>query len=200
MTPWMDQVDADFLSLEKIKQGNEAGLKELMERHREALFRFIYRYVQNESDAAELTEQTFLRVYQSAGKFRPKAKVGTWIFSIAGNLCRDSIRKSRRRGEVISMNAPIAGGNGSEWEDTYSSEVRNPEESAVSREALQAIESSIHDLPHKLRFPFIYCILEDNSYEACAEVLKISRKTVEMRIYRARKRLQQEMAELFENL
>lgn len=196
----MDQVDADFLSLEKIRQGQEAGLKELMERHREALFRFIFRYVQNESDAAELTEQTFLRVYQNAGKFRPEAKVGTWIFSIAGNLCRDAIRKSRRREEAFSLNASIPQGDGSEWQETFASKGNNPEESAVSREALKAIESAIHDLPHKLRFPFIYCVLEDNSYEACAEVLKISRKTVETRIYRARKLLQRKVTEVFRKL
>ena len=58
------------------------------------------------------------------------------------------------------------------------------------------IEAAIHKLPHKLKFPFIYCVLEEHSYDACAEILGRTRETVETRIYRARKRLQQELAEL----
>lgn len=193
MTQWMDPVEADYLSLEKIQHGEEAGLRELMGRHREALFRFIFRYVRNEADAAELTEATFLRVYQNAGRFKPKAKVVTWIFSIAGNLCRDFLRKSKKRARDLSLNAPIPGAEGQELEASFASGAANPEESAISREELAAIESAIHRLPHKLKFPFIYCVLEEHSYDACAEILRTSRKAVETRIYRARNRLRQEL-------
>jgi RNA polymerase sigma-70 factor (ECF subfamily) len=192
----MDQVDADYRSLQKIQRGEEAGLRELMERHREALFRFIFRFVRNEADAAELTEATFLRVYRHAGRFQPRAKVVTWIFSIAGNLCRDFLRKSKKRAGDLSLNAPVGGGDGRAVEASFSSGIGNPEDNAVSREELAAIETAIHKLPHKLKFPFITCVLEEHSYDACAEMLGTTRKAVETRIYRARKRLQQELADL----
>lgn len=167
-----------------------------MARHREALFRFIYRYVGNEADAAELTEETFFRVYQNADRFRPKAKVVTWVFSIAGNLCKDFIRKNRKRQEDLSLNAKIGENSETQKGDTLPSNSRNPEETARSNEDVKSIQIAIHALPHKLKFPFIFCILEDNSYDACAEVLKTSRKTVETRIYRARKLLRAELSEL----
>jgi RNA polymerase sigma-70 factor (ECF subfamily) len=196
----MDSTDSDMRALRKIQDGDEAGLKELMARHREALFRFIYRYVQNEADAAELTEETFFRVYQNADRFRPKAKVNTWIFTIAGNLCRDRLRKNRKRKGDWSLDAKIDESSGVQRGDTFASDTRNPEETTVSNESLKTIEEVIHALPHKLKFPFIFCILEGNSYDACAEVLKTNRKTVETRIYRARKQLREKLSDLFKEV
>jgi RNA polymerase sigma-70 factor (ECF subfamily) len=196
----MDSTDSDLRALRKIQDGDEAGLKELMARHREALFRFIYRYVQNEADAAELTEETFFRVYQNADRFRPKAKVNTWIFTIAGNLCRDRLRKNRKRRGDFSLNAEIDLSSGAQRGDTFASSSRNPEEHTESNESLKTIELAIQALPHKLKFPFIFCVLEENSYDACAEVLKTNRKTVETRIYRARKQLRKVLADLFQEV
>jgi len=196
----MDSTDSDLRALRKIQDGDEAGLKELMARHREALFRFIYRYVQNEADAAELTEETFFRVYQNADRFRPKAKVNTWIFTIAGNLCRDRLRKNRKRRGDFSLNAEIDLSSGAQRGDTFASSSRNPEEHTKSNESLKTIELAIQALPHKLKFPFIFCVLEENSYDACAEVLKTNRKTVETRIYRARKQLRKVLADLFQEV
>ncbi len=196
----MGEIDADLKSLEKIQQGDEAGLTELMSQHRSALFHFIYRYVANEADAAELTEETFFRVYQKANRFQPKAKVVTWIFSIAGNLCRDSIRKNKKRRGDLSLDAEIDGTSGVQRGDTFASDSRNPSEATTSNEALAGVHAEIFALPHKLKFPFIFCILEGNSYDACAEVLKTSRKTVETRIYRARKLLREKLSEMFQEI
>jgi RNA polymerase sigma-70 factor (ECF subfamily) len=68
-----------------------------------------------------------------------------------------------------------------------------PDEDAHSRESLQQIEAVIDQLPHKLKLPFVYCILEGHSYDECAEIIRSTRKTVETRIYRARKLLQREL-------
>jgi len=194
----MAAMDEDLLSLEKIREGQEAGLKELMSRHRESLFRFVYRYVGNEADAAELTEETFFRVYQNADRFRPKAKVSTWIFSIAANLCRDLIRKNRKRSGDLSLDAQMSETSEIERGDTLASTERSPEEATLSNESLDQIQVAIHCLPKKLKFPFIFCVLEAHSYDDCAEVLKTNRKTVETLIYRARKILRKELSAFFQ--
>jgi RNA polymerase sigma-70 factor (ECF subfamily) len=194
----MDPIDQDLLSIERIQRGEEAGLVELMQRHRESLYRFIYRYVANEADAAELIEETFFRVYQKADSFRPKAKVITWMFTIAGNLCRDFIRKNRKRQGDFSLDAQIEVDSGISRGSTFAAGILSPSEHTVSNEGLKRIEEAIFLLPHKLKFPFIFCVLEGNSHDACAGILKTSRKTVETRIYRARKLLQEELTELLE--
>ncbi len=70
----------------------------------------------------------------------------------------------------------------------------------VSKESVSSVHAAIFALPHKLKFPFIFCILEENSYDECAEVLNTSRKTVETRIYRARKLLREKLADLFQEV
>lgn len=189
-------MDVDLPAIERIQKGDEQGLVVLMERHRESIFRFCYRFVANEADAAELTEETFVRVFQNARKFRPKAKVVTWIFSIAGNLCRDFLRRSKKRRADVSLSSSVAGSENLELLDVVESKERSPDQDAVAGEVLSAIEAAIASLPHALKFPFIFCVLEDHSYDDCAEVLNTNRKTVEMRIYRARKALRQELQHL----
>ena len=196
----MTEIDADFKSLEKIQAGDETGLKELMSKHRDSLYHFIYRYLGNEADAAELTEDTFFRVYQNASRFRPNAKVVTWIFSIAGNLCRDFIRRNRKRKGDLSLDADFDNTLNVKRGDTFASNLSNPGEAAVSIESVSSIHAAVFALPHKLKFPFIFCILEEHSYDACAEVLKTSRKTVETRIYRARKLLREKLSDLFQEI
>lgn len=186
-------MDEDWPLLQKIQQGDESGLVELMARHKEALFRFIYRYVLNESDAAELTEDTFFRVYQKAGRYRPKAKVSTWIFSIAANLCRDFLRRNKKRKSDLSLSSHIGSDTNSTLEDITSSEAPNPSEQTESDEALRRLELLIHELPHKLKAPFILCVLEGHSYDSCADTLRTNRKAIENRIYRARKMLKQQL-------
>lgn len=190
-------MDPDIDSIKKIRQGNEAGLKELMARHRESLFRFVYRYVGNEADAAELTEKTFFRVYQKAGSFLPKAKVSTWIFTIAANLCRDFIRRNRKRQADFSLDEPLDGESDIKRGDGLASATLDPRARTASNEARSQVEAAVLALPHKLKFPFIFCVLEDHSYDACAAILRTSRKTVETRIYRARKMLRQKLSDLF---
>lgn len=184
------QMDEDLLSIQRIQRGDESGLSELMLRHRQAVFYFSIRYTGNEADAAELTEETFFRVYQNAKKFSPKAKVKTWIFTIAANLSRDFLRRQKKHHALTSIAAD------DNWlENTLSDEHANPEEEAVSGESVREIEAAIAELPHKLKFPFIFCVLEQHSYEECASVLNTSKKTVETRIYRARNLLREKLSD-----
>jgi RNA polymerase sigma-70 factor (ECF subfamily) len=182
-------MDEDLPFIELIQDGDESGLVELMTRHKLAVFRFIIRYVGNEADAAELTEETFYRVFMNASKFRPKARVRTWIFAIAANLSRDSIRRRSKFKNQVSLSSKLGESTSIEGLDVIPDSGTGPIEEAYTKESIRAIEEAIHGLPEKLKFPFVFCILENNSYEECAEVLKVSTKTVETRIYRARLKL-----------
>lgn len=188
-------MDTDLQAIERVQAGEEQGLVELMERHRESIFRFCFRFAPNETDAADLTEETFVRVFQNACKFRPRAKVVTWIFSIAGNLCRDFLRRGKKRRNDVSLSSQVSGAERLELGDLVESKERSPDQDAVSSEVLSAIEAAIAALPYALKFPFIFCVLEEHSYDDCAEVLNTNRKTVEMRIYRARKVLRGQLTE-----
>lgn len=110
------ETDEDFQSMTRIREGDEQGLIHLMEKYRETVFRVAMRYADNESDAAELTVDTFHRVYKNAHRFKPTAKVRTWIFSITENLCRDFLRKNKKFKKTVSLNFNPSG-NGHSYDE-----------------------------------------------------------------------------------
>jgi RNA polymerase sigma-70 factor (ECF subfamily) len=188
-------MDDDLPAMQSIQQGQESGLIELMHTYREPIFRLAYRYVHSEADAADLTQTTFLKVWQKAAQFRPKGKVKSWIFSIAANLCRDHLRRQKYRQRTIL--APAQEIPQQSAQGTSPSHER-PSHQLQTAESIQAIEAAIDHLPEKLRFPFVFCVLEDHAYDECAQIIGGSRKTVETRIYRARKRLREKLSDLFQ--
>lgn len=194
---YMDSEPKDEELIAKIGCGNEGALITLMERHKQAVYRFIYRYLNNQEDSAELTEETFIRVYQNARRFKARAAPKTWIFTIALNLTRDRIRKEKKQRGVLSLNAKTDEvDTGWSLEEKLPSSLPNPSQNIESSEELMRIQNEIAQLPEKLKFPFIYCILEEHTYDECADILNASRKTVETRIYRARRTLKSKLKQI----
>ena len=189
-------MDSDLSAIQRLQEGDEQALVELMQRHKEAIFRLAWRYTWNEQDAAEIAEETFVRAYFKAGSFTPRATVKTWLFTIAANLCRDLLRHRKKEQTHLSLDATHGQDDSSALKNLVSTGESDARQSAESTEDTQIIQRAIHALPHKLKFPFVFCIVEGNRYDECAEVLKTSRKTIETRIYRARIRLRKALADL----
>ena len=99
-------MDPDLPLVQALQAGDDSALNTLIERHREPLFRFVFRLLRDETAARDVVQETFVRVYFKAGRFLPRATAKTWFYAIALNLCRDHSRRlARRRGEV-SLDAP----------------------------------------------------------------------------------------------
>ena len=184
-------VDPDLEIFQKMQQGSEESLVQLMDRHRDSLHRFIFRYTGHEQDSKELTEETFVRAWFAAPKFQPRAKIVTWLFTIASNLCHDRQRRlSRARLEPLEGYQP---------EDEQSENPRPRREFACPNadvadqadrhEMAGILMKAVHQLPHSLKVAFIPFALENRSYQECAELLGCSEKTIETRIYRAKRHL-----------
>ena len=84
--------DPDRTAMTRLATGHEAALNDLMERHGEKLFHHLIRCLQNEEDAADLAQETFVRVYQNRAKFDANQKFSTWLYAIATNLVKDRYR------------------------------------------------------------------------------------------------------------
>lgn len=181
----------DQAIIKAISEGHEDALVELMGQYREPVFRLAYRYAGNALDAANLAEEIFAKVYFNAHRYRPKATVKSWLFTIAANQCRDFLRRERRHRQSISLSAsPLSADDPRPLSERIPGTDKDGAESTESSERLDELRRAIRSLPDKLRFPFVFCALEGHSHEAAAEILHTSRKTVESRIYRARKQLQ----------
>jgi RNA polymerase sigma-70 factor (ECF subfamily) len=175
-------MDEDWPTLQAIAAGREDALVKLMDRYRQSIFRLAYRFAGNPSDAQELTEDVFTRIFFEAKRYRPKATVRQWIFTIAANRCRDFLRHRQRHPRTEQILESESAGAADPSADAA--------DAVESRELAREIADAIASLPEKLRLPFVLCLLEDHSQEDAAAILGISRKAVETRIYRARRHLQ----------
>lgn len=82
--------------VQRIRDGDDNAFEELLGRYQQAIFSVCYRYVRNEADARELTQDVFLRAYRRLPQFRGEAKFFTWLYRIAVNACLSFIRRERR--------------------------------------------------------------------------------------------------------
>jgi len=95
------------------KKGDLAAFAELVDRHEKRLWNFLRRFVRDEATAEDLLQEVFLRVVKSAADWQPSAKVSTWLFTIARNLCTDQARRAEfRRAESLESSQGRRGGLG----------------------------------------------------------------------------------------
>lgn len=179
--------DQDRADMEKLVAGHDAALNDLMERHGPKLFHYLIRSLQNEDDAADLAQETFVRVFQNRSKFDPKQKFSTWLYAIATNLVKDRYRY-RSRHPQVSLDAENEATGGS-ISDTLPEQGPTPGESMQGAERAEAVRKAVGQLPEELRVPLILSEYEELSHGEIGEVLACSAKAVETRIYRARKQL-----------
>ncbi len=179
-------MDPDLLLIEALQTGDDSALNELIDRHREPLRRFVYRYLRNDAATEDVVQETFVRLYFKAAKFQPKSSVKTWIYTIALNLCRDQFRRLTRHRGDISMDAPAR-------DDAPRAEVADaappPSARAVDSDRFARLQQAIDELPEKLREALILFSLEQRSQHEVADFLGITPKAVETRVYHAKARL-----------
>ena len=181
-------MDPDLPEIQALQAGDDSALNELISRHREPLFHFVFRYLHDETVARDVVQETFVRVYFKAGKFKPKATVKTWIYTIALNLCRDQGRRLSKRSTDISLNAPRPGDLPPlEIADTALS----PVERAGQGDRLAALRGAIDRLPHKLKSALVLFSLQGHSQKEAADLLGTTPKTVELRVAHAKQKLRE---------
>ncbi|RLC97737.1 MAG: RNA polymerase subunit sigma-70 [Chloroflexi bacterium] len=186
-------MDADLPLLEAIRTGDEPALELLMERHQAPLFYFVLRYCGNELEAREVVQETFVRAFFKAGSFQPRSKVKTWLFTIALNLCRDAGRRRSRAPSFVSFDQPTSEGKPPL---DVTDEGVTADERASRAEELSHLRQAIDKLPEKLKVPLVLCVLEQRSHKEAADLLSTTPKTIELRIYRAKKKLRDMMEDM----
>jgi len=196
--PARDEPDAkDAQDMARLVNGHEAALNDLMGRHAEKLFHYLLRSLQDEQDAADLAQESFVRVYHNRAKFDPTQKFTTWLYAIASNLVRDRYRW-RSRHPQVSLDA--------ENEQTETnlkislpSDAPAPDEHIQSEERAATVRKAVAGLPEELRQPLILAVYQGMAQAEIAEILKCSVKAVETRIYRARQHLRAALTQWLQN-
>ncbi|RKZ13906.1 RNA polymerase subunit sigma-24 [bacterium] len=171
-----------------VQNGQRKAYDELVARYKGRLFSFILRMVKDPTLAEELAQETLIRVYIHAEKYREIARFSTWVFTIATNLVRNKMRQRSRRPRLISLNpAPLDDEMPVDPPDPKS----DPTETIEREELSRIMAEATSRIPEKYRIPFLLREVEQLSYEEIQQVTGLKLGTVRSRINRARNRFRQ---------
>ena len=190
--------DQDRADMARLAAGHDAVLSDLMQRHSEKLLHYLIRLLQDETEAADLVQESFVRVYQNRARFKADAKFSTWLYTIATNLARDLFRRRARHPQVSLDAASESTGNA--FRETLPEHKPTPSETLQAAERAGAVRHAVANLPEELRTPLVLAEYEELSHAEIAAILECSPKAVEMRIYRARQQLRSELEKLLEKV
>lgn len=165
-------------------QGDEEAFAALMRRHKSWLYRFIRRYTGDSDEAYDVLQDTFVSAWQALARFDPQRSFPVWLRRIALNKCRDRARRLAVRRAALALFGFDAANN---------QHVPAADESAGSEQALRRLDQAIANLPRRLKEPLILTTLQGLSHKEAAVILGTNAKAVEMRVYRARRRLAADM-------
>ena len=173
------------------QEGLADAQAQLVNLHKEPVFGFLYRYVGNADDAEDLCQEVFIRALGKIGGFRLKSRLGTWLFAIAANVARDHLRRETRRRKRREA-----------YDEAGMSEVAADCESgcdeAVAEERNGAVRDAVALLPERERTAVLLRTYQEYDYQEIAEVLGCSVRAVGPLLYRARRRLAENLSTLVE--
>ena len=184
--------EAEFI--DRLKRGEAAAFEELVSERSGEIYGLLFRLTENSEEARDLTQETFLRAFQSIDRFRGDADLRTWIYRIAINQARNRWRWWRRwrRDSTVSLDANIGQSNQSVGA-TLAEPSHNPEQQTLAHERELALRSALRRLGRAYRETVILRDIEGFSYEDIAVTLGINVGTVKSRLARGRQELRRKL-------
>ena len=184
----------DHALMVRIGAGDHAAFRELVERHQNAVIGTVAKMLGNSSDAEDISQQVFLRIWRNAKRYRPDAKFTTYLFTITRNLV---FNETRRRGRKKEVSADEREENSHHLiEDSPD---RQPDAEALQAELRQAVDDAIASLPDAQRMAVILRRYEQLPYEDIAEALGLSLSAVKSLLFRARAGLREALSGYLES-
>ena len=182
-------VEAQFI--ERLRRGDTAAFNTLVNERSGEIFGLLYRLTENREEARDLTQETFLRAFQSISSFRGESDLRTWIYRIAINQARNRWRwwKRRRRDSTVSLDSSDETGRQSLIATLKSDTSRDPEKDTLAHERQHALRKALGELRRVYREAVILRDIEGFAYEEIAVALDISVGTVKSRLARGRQEL-----------
>jgi RNA polymerase sigma-70 factor (ECF subfamily) len=195
------QVDVSDLELvEQCQAGKTEAFDELVTRYRTRIFAMIYNMVHNEQDAWDLAQESFVKAWKSINRFRGRSSFYTWIYRIVMNVTIDWLRKKQIKGAGAEFDDSIQLKEIDPASKTVPKADPLPHERMERKEIRTRIDNAIARLSPEHRAVILMKEIEDMQYHEIAETLGCSIGTVMSRLFYARKRLQNLLKDVYENI
>ena len=172
--------------VQRVLQGDVNAFEKLVLEYEKAVYGITQRMTGNAEDAADMTQETFIKAYNSLSSFRGDSKFSVWLYRIATNVCLDFLR-SRSRKPTVSLS--VEDDDGEEVELDIADESQSPERLLERGLTRDAVRRGLDALSPEYRQILLLREIQGLSYEEIADVLTLEVGTVKSRIFRARKRL-----------
>ncbi len=178
----------DHALMVRIGNGDHLAFRQLVERHQHAVVGTVAKMLGNASDAEDISQQVFLRIWRHAKRYRPDAKFTTYLFTITRNLVFNETRRRARRKEVSAE----------EREENSHHQIEanpnaRPDSELLKIELQTAVDAAIAALPEAQRMAVVLRRYEQMPYEDIAKVLNLSVSAVKSLLFRARTTLRESL-------
>jgi RNA polymerase sigma-70 factor (ECF subfamily) len=188
MTKQLDSISSEDL-MAQAAGGDDYAFEILVQRHQASILNLIYRFMGNRAKAKDLAQEVFVRVWQAAGKYKPKAKFSTWIYRIAVNLCLNELKSAKR-----TRFFPLGTEERPDSEYPAPSDVpQSPEDLLLAKERSRQISEALQGLPENQRMALILKRYDNLSYDEIGRVMGCSVSAVESLLIRAKKNLKEKL-------
>ena len=175
----------------KIAEGDEDAFEILVNRHQTSVLNLIYRFIGDRTQAKDLAQEVFIRVWQAAGSYQPKAKFTTWVYRITANLCFNELKSARRK-KWFSFNRSDEDGEHT-FEETLADSAPSAEDLLLEKERSRQISDALQCLPENQRMALILKRYDALSYQEIAQVIGCSVSAVESLLVRSKRTLQEKL-------
>ncbi len=175
------QVDIDLMS--RVAQGEESAFPQLVERHKTRVFQLAWRFLGERTEAEDVAQEVFVKIYQVRTSWQPSAKFTTWLFAITRNTC---LKILERRRPMVSLDANVRSGDETFGRQLADANMPTPAEKAFKDEEAALVRAAIDGLPAQQRMAVLLSRFEEMSYDEIALQLQTTPKAVKSMLHRAK--------------
>jgi RNA polymerase sigma factor CnrH len=177
-----DDLDLDLVA--RARAGEDRAFTEILRRHKPALYGFVRRYVGDADSAVDVVQETFVAAWRALARYDARRPFGVWLRAIALNKCRDRARRLAVRRIILGDKDELSPEAQAQPDPAPFGEAQ-----LLSAERRAALQRAIHRLPLKLKEALLLTYFDELTQQEAADLLGVSVKTVETRVYRGRQRL-----------
>ncbi len=170
--------DIDSVLIEKAKNGNKGAFSILVNKYYPRVYATLFSFTKSKEDSEDLSQQTFIKVWQQLDSFRGDSAFFTWVYRIAINLAKNFVASSGYKKQKINTSIEQAEIDISSFKDI--------ESAVIHKQSLKEIKNFINTLPESLKTAFTLREVEGRSYEDISVITDTPIGTVRSRIFRAR--------------
>ncbi len=179
----LDSRVEDSRNIKNALKGDQTAYRTILKKYHDQVYNLLYRMVHDKDEVEDLTQEAFIKAFNSLKNFNEEFAFSTWLYKIATNNCIDYIRKKKLA--TFSIDKPLESKDG-EYSFEIPDSTYEPDKTLIAGQRSKILEDAVNALPEKYRQVILMRHTEDKDYQEIADELKLPLGTVKAHIFRAR--------------